>query len=190
MTPPGHLDDDRLLALTIAGEAGPAEAAHLEACDPCRHRLRYIDVLLTAVAEAVAEETDAVFPPERLALQRDRILRRIFGDPGSARVLTFPAAGGRVASPRLRPPIRWIAAAAAAGLVAGIFGERLSHDVWSHPPNEASVADQAAPTPQLPGSSGVRPILAAFSDEFLLDLEVAGSSPLPALRTLHALTPD
>ena len=64
-----------------------------------------------------------MFTAERLQEQRDRILRRLERQGHPAEVLMFPdrTGGHQTAYRLLHPARRWVAGAAAAGLVAGLF---------------------------------------------------------------------
>ena len=51
----------------------------------------------------------------------------------AGRVISFPAAFGRVTPPSAASGSRWVAAAAAAGLVVGLLGGHLTHDLRVQP---------------------------------------------------------
>ena len=73
-------------------------------------------------------DADVAFTVDRLAHQRDRILRRVEAHITGARVLSFPAAMQVSASPWRSPAaMRWVTAAAAAGLVVGLTAGRYWH---------------------------------------------------------------
>lgn len=116
-----HLADEDLLALIETATSD----AHLDGCDRCA--TRHAELLcIIADLDVVHADADAVFDDERLLHQRTHILRRLDKNHGPARVLPFPAAYGagaiRVFASTGR---RWVAAAAIAGLVVGIFSGRL-----------------------------------------------------------------
>lgn len=117
--PSPHLTDDQLMeAYVLASESG-----HLNVCDECRARYENLAGMLEQVRDDAVAEADAIFTAERLDDQRDRIVRRLERHGHPADVLLFPnRAGGELAGRRLLGPARrWIAGAAAAGLVAGLF---------------------------------------------------------------------
>ena len=78
---------------------------------------------LDEVREDAVREADGVFTDEKLHDQRDRILRRLERQGHPAEVLLFPGRSAQYPAVRrvLGPARRWIAAAAAAGLAAGLF---------------------------------------------------------------------
>jgi hypothetical protein len=101
---------------------------HVETCASCGVRYQAVRTHLDGAAVASLYAADAVFTEERLARQRERIMRRI--DVHGARVLPFPAAEpearGSTRSPSAR---RWVAAAAAAGLLVGLTAGRVWHRI-------------------------------------------------------------
>lgn len=122
-----HLADDEMLALAYLGGDAPddretAALAHLADCDACS--LRFSTTLsavvdLRAVSEA---EADRHFPESFLERQRRQILIKLEQLGQSARILRFPALPVSVAPAAGRwQTRRWVAAAAAAGLVAGLL---------------------------------------------------------------------
>lgn len=117
-----HLGDEELLALIESATSD----AHLESCQRCA--VRHAELLcVIADLDVVHAEADAVFDEERLLHQRTHILRRLEKNHGPARVLPFPAAAESVGGIRVFASAgrRWVAAAAIAGLVVGIFSGRL-----------------------------------------------------------------
>ena len=146
--PQRHLSEDRLLALALgtpdkSTRTAMLAACHLQTCGPCEHRFR----MLTALLEAIPKEADAgfrdVFTPERLQAQRARIghrLAQLVGAVEPARVLAFPFSCQPLRQFDIGPG-RWIAAAAAIGLLLGVTAGQLIH---YHPAGTASAADTAA----------------------------------------------
>jgi hypothetical protein len=176
-----HLSDDELLNLHFAG-------ATEHGCSVCEQRRADLAELLAEVSTAVGEEADGHFPAERLARQQARILGRIEQDGRPGRVITFPNYGQDAFLLRGRPASRWIAAAAAAGLVIGLLAGHLAHDL---PGREGAASVASAPTADL-APSAFRAVVATFSeDEFLGQLELAADSPGGiTLRPLHDATPS
>lgn len=145
------------------------------------------DRLVTDISSAANAETDAIFTEERLASQRSKILQRIAhaGQPG--RVIAFPSvATSATRLFRTRRSSRWIAAAAAAGLIIGLLVGRLSIPGQSR-----------SPQPSLTASARIEPARGVFlpaairlsDDEFLGQVESAVNGPAAVLRSLHELTP-
>jgi len=133
---------------------------------------------------------DAAFPAERLAAQQSQILRRLEALERPARVIAFPkfaqpVSGGRSVA------YRWVAAAAAAGLVIGVaLGQWL--DLSQRFDRQPAVAEtQLVASP--PASSDVRlQTASAISDDALLsDLEASAAMhpSVAPLRAIDALTP-
>jgi hypothetical protein len=117
-----HLSDEDLLALIESATTD----VHLDGCDRCS--TRHAELLcLIAEIDVVHAEADAAFDEERLLHQRTHILRRLDRNNGPARVLRFPAAadGERALHVMSAAARRWVAAAAIAGVLVGIFSGRL-----------------------------------------------------------------
>ncbi len=164
---------------------------HLADCAGCTTRYRELVECLDAAADAVEADADAVFAPERMAHQRERILRRIDSHAQRARVLTFPASSMTMrGTAHARPVVRWVAAAALAGLMIGIGagrmfdGRRLFNG--SQSTARLTTVRPAADSPAR-GQATQRP---AISDEqFLSELNDAVAGPrTPELEVLDALT--
>ena len=134
------------------------------------------------VSAAATSETNALFSSERLARQRAKILHRLERDGRSARLIAFPAVESN--TPRNRPAPRWLAGAAAAGLILGL----LAGQVVRLPPN-GRVAPLAVS--QRPSIAVLQAGASTISEEeFLGRIELAieattGSS----LQPLDDLTP-
>lgn len=132
--PQRHLSEDRLLALALgtpdkSTRTAMLVASHLQTCGPCGHRFR----MLTALLKAIPKEADAgfrdVFTPQRLQAQRARIehrLAHLVGAVEPARVLAFPFSCQPLRQFDIGPG-RWIAAAAAIGLLLGVTAGQLIH---------------------------------------------------------------
>ena len=114
-----HLDDEQLLEAYFLA----ADTAHLQTCAVCLSRFDDLASVMEQVRDGAAREADAVFTPDRLHDQRDRVMRRLERQGQAAEVLRFPNRFGsqRAAHRLLGPARRWVAGAAAAGLVAGVF---------------------------------------------------------------------
>jgi hypothetical protein len=149
------------------------------------HELTAAAGLLDEIAATARLEADAVFTPERLARQQARILQRLEQDGRPARVIAFPGYPQDGAAARVRPGTRWIAAAAAAGLIVGLLAGHLAHDMPGGAP--AATAARATDAPQ----STLRAVATTFSeDEFLGQIEMATDRPGGiALLPLHNATP-
>jgi hypothetical protein len=115
----GHLSDDQLLDEYFLC----TDTSHVSVCPSCRHRFDELARALDHARQDGINEADAVFTHDRLHDQRDRIVRRLERQGQTAEVLRFPNRfGAERASHRLLGPVRrWVAGAAAAGLVAGVI---------------------------------------------------------------------
>ena len=179
-----HLSEDQLIDACLGIPQAGAQQ-HLLACAACEARRTAVGHMLTEVTEVAVAEADAVFSPERLARQHARILQRVDQDGRPARVIVFPA--GQGLAPTLlhpRPATRWVAAAAAAGLVLGVLGGHFARNLTDVDHTTPAVVSQA------PGPAAVRTISMTTEDEFLGQIELAVGSAGPAvLRPIDALTP-
>jgi hypothetical protein len=188
-----HLDDAALAEIWSDAALTPGERpahAHLDACASCRVRYTALDEWLQGIGSVARAEADEAFPAERLAAQQSQILRRIEALERPARIIVFPK--------HTRPAIgertgarRWVAAAAAAGLVVGIAAGQLLDLRDALGRRDQRFAQQRPLEPTL--SANIQPVnLASLqSDEaFLQDLEEAATSPrVPELAALDAFTP-
>ncbi len=110
-----HLGERQLLAACQEGE----RPAHLDECQTCRARYAKLAAFLDAVRQDATGAADEVFTAERLAAQAAHVRRRLKNLSAPVRVLTFPAP--RRSAPMVgRAGRRWVAMAAAAGLLIGL----------------------------------------------------------------------
>lgn len=178
----GHLDERALAAAWADGRIDGTTPAHphLAACPACRARLADLSAWLEDVRADASAEADAAFPAERLAAQHAHIVRRLEAAGRPARVIAFPKLAGPIAS-STSPVRRWVASAAAAGLIAGIaLGNYMD---LRHTLLRPGVA--ITPESVLLGSNG------AISDEELMwHLEQLAASSIPEeLTAFDSLTP-
>jgi hypothetical protein len=183
-----HLDDIAFSELWSAATAGGhdtiavSNSAHLESCAACRARYEaFAEWFADARVEAIAAAGEA-FPAERLAAQQSHILRRLEALERPARVIAFPKYAQPVTTTRSGPQ-RWIAAAAAAGLIIGLgAGELL--DLGRSARLRPAADNQPLPRP---AHSSVQPISANSDDALLYDADL--SPRVEALQALDAITP-
>lgn len=181
----GHLSARELADLWPNGGTHP----HVAGCGECRAEYDALAAVCLAARDAAAE-ADAHFAPERLAAQQAHILRRLENAERPARVLPFPLSTRPFPGARTGAR-RWIAAAAAAGLLTGIVAGRAFDfgNSWR--------TSSLSQTQTLASSRGRTPVLtasgtpAAASDERLLgEIEAALVEPrVDELRAIDALTP-
>jgi len=113
-----HLTEDELTEACLL----PGENRHLAVCGHCQARVDGLVRAFQQVRDDAALEADTVFTADRLQEQRDRIMRRIERRGHPAEVVRFPSPQSHIGMPRALTPVRrWVAAAAAAGLAAGMF---------------------------------------------------------------------
>jgi hypothetical protein len=121
-----HLDDGALTGIwTAAVTSGePAAHPHLNACAQCRARYAAFTSWLERMHDDASAEADEAFPTERLAAQQAQIFRRLEALERPARVIAFPKFARPITSTQGNAQ-RWVAAAAAAGLVIGLAAGQL-----------------------------------------------------------------
>jgi hypothetical protein len=203
-----HLRDERLLDCYVAERAGetpdPPSAEHLVDCPACAARYAEFAQFMDTVRLEGELETDAIFTPERLRLQQQRIADRLQHVGQPAHVISFPTHVGRhftAKAARVAP--RWIAAAAAAGLFIGVGVGRLFESgatVGRFGSMHVPVVASTRTGPLVSTGADAIPVIepatvtdsAAVDDEdvFLSELELALERPRTyELRPFDAFTP-
>jgi hypothetical protein len=190
-----HLSDADLMAvwadIRVGDSPQTTSGVHVRECSACRARLASLSSWLDGLRTDARQEADELFPPERLAVQQTQIHRRLEAMERPARVLAFPRFTKAI-SARDGGRHRWIAAAAAAGLIVGVgLGQTLHLVEWSRPMD--TQARIVAPSLERAARGGIVLTPIAGSDETLLyDPEPALSSErIPeSLRSLHEITPS
>ena len=195
-----HLAGQRLFECYLLARRGdaidPPSAEHLTDCNACRAAYAELTAFMEGMRLHAAAETDAVFTPERLRAQQQRIATRLEHVGRPARVISFPGTvGGRdltVSATRIAP--RWVAAAAAAGLFLGVaLGASYEWERRVRTPHRlvATGRPAARPTRLSPvGTRGNTPASVADDEAFLSDLEAALQRPhTRELAPFDALTP-
>jgi len=116
-----HLDDSRFADLWSRGVADgePVSDPHLSTCALCQTRYAAFTDWLERMHDDARDEAEEAFPPERMAAQQAQVMRRLEALERPARVIMFPRFGRPTTSTQGHAQ-RWIAAAAAAGLVIGL----------------------------------------------------------------------
>ena len=193
-----HLIEERLFECYLTQRAGerldPPSAEHLADCEPCAARYADLAAFMDGLQTEGTAEADAVFTPDRLKLQHQRIVERLLHVAHPARIIRFP---GRRSVDFVRRSMttstshgssRWIAAAAAAGLFIGVaVGATYNYGAHSRPP-QAFLPQAVAPL-QIPAVLADNKQSAA-DDAFLSDLEVALERPhTRELVAFDAFTP-
>jgi len=182
-----HLDDAALAEVwtNAVADGNPPSHPHLLACAECRLRFSSFTAWLDGIREDAAVEADLAFPADRLSAQQAQILRRLEAAGQPTRVIAFPKATAVAVRPS--PVRRWVAAAAAAGLVAGIgLGQLLD---LRHGSDEPSVfPEDRAPIAATRTTPTAVPAVATFTDEFP-ELEELATPRYEALRAFDTFTP-
>ena len=189
-----HVTDADLITLwtdSRLGDAPPTAAgAHVRACAACRTRLTALTSWVDSLRTDARQEADEAFPRERLVAQQAQILRRLEAMERPARVLAFPRFTKAI-SARDAGRHRWIAAAAAAGLVVGIG---LGQTFHLGGPQRVADTQVRVVTPDRTSRGGLMltPISGRSDEMFLYDPEPSLSSErIPeSLRSLHEITPS
>lgn len=172
-----HLTDEQLLAAWQEGDVD----LHLRECASCQARDLELRAFLDTVRADAVSEADRVFTSERLAAQHAHVMRRLDRTLHPGRLLNFPAL------PRRTPVLplvarRWVALAAAAGLVIGLVAG-VAVDRRRSFTQAGDSRTTIGPTANAE--------LVSFNDEaFLSDLETAAAAPrVEELQALDDLTP-
>lgn len=189
-----HVTDADLTAVwtdTRLGEATQTAAcAHVRECAACRARLVSLSTWLDGLRVDARQEADEAFPRERLAAQQTQILRRLEAMERPARVLRFPRFTKAISAPHAGRQ-RWIAAAAAAGLLVGIgLGQVFDIGGIRTPDGLTSRPREISRTANTPDRMDVQPISATSDEDFLYDREPATARVPESLRSLHEITPS
>ena len=190
-----HLDDAGLAEIWTEVSVGGIQPAHphLAACAECRARLAALSSWLDDLKADARAEADEVFTVDRLAAQHAQIFRRIEASERPARVIAFPKFARRVASPSSSAS-RWVAAAAAAGLIVGVgvgqlmdFRPALRHA--APPASQSRLSEQRQPAARPPAN--VQTVSTTAGDEaFLSELDASLSrAAVDELRALDEFTP-
>lgn len=180
-----HLSDESLLelhAMLVAGEGSLAARylKHVKQCEACAGRFEALRDEAAAFGRHVTAALEARVTPAKLDRQYDVIMRRLEGHSG--RVLPFPCSIQR--TPRAQPIRRWVAMAAAAGLIIGIGTGRMI----------GTLSPVTGPTWR-PGGTVVEPagearIQQETDEQMLIEIDAAlARSRTKEFRALDRLTP-
>lgn len=184
----GHLSEREMMAAWQEGRL----SAHLDACVACQDR--YVELLsfLDGQRQVALDAADDAFTPDRLAAQKSQVLRRIENLARPVRVLAFPRPR-RVAPSVNRAGRRWVAVAAAAGLIVGLAaGLAVNVHPFGSDFVQRNVFTRAAiaRAESTPGRAQTVPDRFVTDEAFLTELEAALDGPrVEELAALDALTP-
>ena len=185
-----HLDDGALAEVwtnAVADGSGVPRDPHLSRCAECRVRYASFESWMEEIRTEAVADADEVFTPERLKAQQTHIFRRLEAAEHPTRIIAFPKAP--VAATRPSPFRRWVAGAAAAGLVAGIgLGQMLNLGRTSPEPSPQGGTVIA----EAPIARGGKPavIPASFNEETAMrELDEIAVPHYDALRAYDTFTP-
>jgi hypothetical protein len=186
-----HLSEADLAAVwadakTDGQPEGPLQA-HLQACPDCRAQYAAFTGWLEMAGSDARAEADEAFPADRLAMQHAQVLRRLEAVGRPARILTFPKFAGPISTGQGTRQ-RWIASAAAAGLIVGMAVGHLVD--FRRPVTEERTPQVAVRTTADRG--GIQPANLSVSDETLLygaDFSSSAARVPEVLRPIHDITP-
>jgi hypothetical protein len=193
-----HLDESALadvwterVASGVAESDRPAEA-HLRQCPDCRARYSAFSGWLDTMRADATAEADESLGGDRLSVQHAQIMRRLEALDQPGRIIAFP----RFAQPTaVRPQDgrRWVAAAAAAGLVVGLGLGQVFDLGGSARPGSAPSPQVARSVGSEPSLVGLQPVATLISDETYLFEQDVLPSPVrvpESLQYLNAITPS
>jgi anti-sigma factor RsiW len=194
-----HPADDRLIALYFDDEEASADQRravrqHLHGCETCTWRYTELTAPLERLRQDAASEADEVFTPARLDAQRTKILDRLEQGGHGSHLIPFPTSTARLDRAVVRRPItRWVAAAAAAGLLLGVMAGRLVEFGTGRTVTPAPVVREAQATlmaPRLVSDSPMPAVGAEYDEAMISEIEdVVQSQRIAALSALDLMTP-
>ena len=187
-----HLDDAAFAELwtnALAEGRETADHSHLQACAECRLRFASFSAWMHEIRSDAAEDAAEALSSERLAVQQSVIFRRLEALERPARVIAFPKSGDNAV--RSSPMRRWVTAAAAAGLIAGIgLGQMLNIRLWSPQPTQVrSTRTEPAAIPMARGPVALPAVAGLGDDATLGELEEIATPRYEALRAYDTFTP-
>ena len=183
-----HLDDAALAAIWTDGRLSHP---HLASCVACRARFADFSTWLENIRVDAITEADEHFSAERLAIQQAQIFRRLEAADRPARVIAFPRFTQPLTS-RSSSASRWIAAAAAAGLIIGVgVGQLMDLRHSLRAPEATAIQARVREVPAPGGRDPRIQVASGTRDEaFLSELDASLSrAAVPELRALDAFTP-
>ncbi len=194
-----HPADDRLIAVYFGDEEARDDdrrsvRQHLHGCETCTWRYTELTAPLERLRRDAASEADEVFTHARLDAQSAKILDRLEDRAQASRVVPFPSVSTRLGRPVIhRPAMRWVAAAAAAGLLVGVMaGRMLELDKFRTSQTAAATrATQAGRVvPRLTSAGPVATDSVESDEAMITEIELAARSQrIPALAVLDQMTP-
>lgn len=180
----GHLSERRLAQVWTSGLPDP----HLEACPECRGRYGAFEQWVESLAADVRAEADSAMPPDRYALQQVQIARRLEMLDRPGRVIAFPKATRTVIGGHTHVG-RWAAAAAAAGLIAGVSLGQMVPGLFYRPDHfQPRVQPQLTTSQASIRQKSIQPTPVSFDETQLLS-DTIEDSRVKDLRAIDDMTP-
>jgi hypothetical protein len=170
---------DHYLAQCVSEVSDARVVSHLETCAGCAARYAAVAESLSDLRDDVDRQVEELFPEDRLQAARRQIARRIENLGHVAKVISFPKTRAERYHERTlsQRGTRWVALAAAAGLLVGIalgaYSSIVTNGPSVDPPLPSSTARASdvfitAPEPE----TAQRPMI--DEEAFLQELEIAG----------------
>lgn len=172
--------------------------SHLEGCRACAQRYEAFVEQMAGLREDAVAEADEAFTPARLEAQRQAILYRLENASHPARVIQFPAHGTSNLSIFTGNQVRrWIAAAAAAGLIIGITLGRISDftatprntNLQPVPPKITQPTDKARPALEVPNEEEIFWRVEQAQGEMLVPTELEALGGMTPIREVSMSLP-
>jgi hypothetical protein len=187
-----HLGDDKFADIWSAAVADgePVADPHLASCSECQSRYAEFTDWLERIHDDARTDAEEAFPPERLAAQQAQVMRRLEALERPARVIAFPRFARPVTSTQGHMQ-RWVAAAAAAGLMIGLAAGQFFDIRRAFTPMRSPAATQTARlTPSQPvGGPSIVPVSSSSVSDEALFFGADPSERLSMLRSIDDITP-
>jgi hypothetical protein len=185
-----HLDEAALAEVwtnAVADGARTPRDPHLAGCAECRVRYASFEAAMDEIRSDALAEADEIFTADRLKAQQSHIFRRLEAAEHPTRIIAFPKASP--AANRPSPFRRWVAASAAAGLIAGIgLGQILNFGRVS--PSGIQQRDPVMAQAPMARSGNPGVIPASFNEEAAMrELDEIAVPRYDALRAYDTFTP-
>jgi hypothetical protein len=189
----GHLTDVAFTEFwTASFETGqPSTDPHLNTCEECQARYAAFTEWMDGLRSDALAEADEVFTADRLAAQQAQVMRRLEALERPARVIAFPKFSRPAAAPQ-RHVQRWVASAAAAGLIIGLAAGQFVDIRDAFGGREAGAMAQARSSQprQINASPVVSTIsTSSVSDEDIFFGNMVRTAQYSTLKTMDDITP-
>lgn len=180
----GHLNERGIARVWASGEGDP----HLDTCGACRARYDAFEQWVDGLAGDVRADAENALPADRYALQQVQIARRLEMLDRPGRIIAFPKAARTVIGGHTHVG-RWAAAAAAAGLIAGVSLGQMVPGLFGRPDHlrQPIHAELTASQASMRGKS-IKATPVSFDETQLLSDQFVDSKAKD-LRAIDDMTP-